>query len=198
MKRLCVMLALLMLPMAVFAAEIKIAVIDLEDVFNNYYKTKVSVATLKKQAEVFMAYAKKLSESRAKLYEEFKAIREDAQNLALSKAEQENKRIKAQEKYRDVKSKEAELKQYNSTKSAQLKQERAKMRDRILGEIKAEVSKRAALAGYTIVLDKSGKSLSGVPSIIYYSPAIDITKDILTELNRGCETDGKKAASDAK
>ncbi len=194
MKRFYVMLAMLLLPMAIYAAEVKIAVIDLEDVFNNYYKTKVSVANLRKQAEVFMAYAKKLNESRAKLYEEFKAIREEAQNLALSKAEQENKRIKAQEKYRDMKSKEAELKQYNNTKSAQLKQERAKMRDRILGDIRAAISKRAALTGYTIVLDKSGKSLSGVPAIIYNSPAIDITQSILKELNRGCEIDKKNKA----
>jgi outer membrane protein len=191
MKKFFLTLALL-LPLAGFAAETKIAVVDLEEVFNEYYKTRIFVANLKKQAEVFQAYAQKLNESRTKLNEEFKNLRDESQNLALSKAEQENKRVQAQEKYRQMKAKEAELQQYNDSKVEQLKEERAKLRDRILSEIKTEIGKRAALAGYTLVLDKSGKSLSGISIIVYHSPSTDITADIIKELNRGYEKNDKK------
>lgn len=181
----------MLLPCAAAIAEVKIAVVDLEDVFNRYYKTKIAAANLKKQADVFKAYAEKLNESRNKLQEEFKQLRDDSQNLAMSKAEQENKRIQAQDKYRQVKEKEAELTQYNQAKVEQLKQERAQMRDRLLGEIREELAKRAALAGYTVIFDKSGKSLSNIPVIIYHAPGVDLTETIVKELNRGHETDKK-------
>ena len=167
------------------AAEFKVAIIDLEDIFNNYYKTQLAAANLKKQAEVFKAYAKKLDESRLKLNDEFKQLRDESQNIALSKLEQENKRIQAQERYTQLKAKEAELTQYNQSKFNQLKEERIKMRQELVEEIKNEVAKRAALAGYSLVLDKSGNSLNNIALIIYHSPSIDITKSVLQELNRG-------------
>jgi len=184
-SKIAVAALLFTLSAGVFAAEFKLAVIDLEEVFNNYYKTKLTAANLKKQAEMFKAYAKKLDESRQKLYDEFKQLRDESQNLALNKLEQENKRIQAQEKYRQLKAKEAELTQYNQSKFNQLRDERTKMRQDLIEEIKAEVAKRAALAGYTVVMDKSGSSLNNIPVIVYYAPSVDITQSILQELNRG-------------
>jgi len=175
------------------AADLKIAVVDLEDIFNNYYKTKISASNLKKQAEVFKAYAKKLEDSRQKLYDEFKQLRDESQNIAFNKLEQENKRIQAQEKYRQLKAKEAELTQYNQSKFNQLKEERTKMRQELIDEIKTEVAKRAALSGYTIVLDKSGSSLNNIPLVVYYSPAVDISPSVLQELNRGYTGKAKPA-----
>lgn len=179
-----------------FAEDPKIAVIDMEEVFNSYYKTKVSAANLKKQAEVFKAYAQKLTESGQKLMDEFKTLRDESQNIAISKTEQENKRIQAQEKYRLCKEKEAELTQYNKTKLKQLNQERAQMRDTLLKEIKDEINKRAALAGYILVIDRSGNTMNNIPVVIYSSPSIDITDSIVKELNRGFSS--KDAGKDEK
>ncbi|MEI6797282.1 MAG: carbamoyl-phosphate synthase large subunit [Methanomassiliicoccales archaeon] len=95
--------------------------VDMEKLFQNYYKTKISDADLKKQAEIFKDYSNKLNDSLLKLQDEFKEVRDASQNIALSEAERENKRVSAQDKYRQLKEKENEVKQYNAEKQNQLK-----------------------------------------------------------------------------
>ncbi|MDD3118470.1 MAG: OmpH family outer membrane protein [Victivallales bacterium] len=183
--RIILTVAALLLTVRVVAADPKIAVVDMGKVFDSYYKTKISAANLKKQAEVFKAYAQKLDESRRKLTEEFNTLRDESQNIALSRTEQESKRLQAQEKYRQLKEKEAELTQYNKAKYKQLNQERNEMRDSLLKEIRDAINKRATLTGYALILDKSGNAINNLPVVIFSNPAIDITDSIIEELNRG-------------
>jgi outer membrane protein len=173
----------------VMAGEQKIAVVDMEKIFYEYHRTKISDGNLKKQAEIYRAYAEKLKESLLKLQEEYKQLRDNSLSVALSDNERENKRIAAQDKYRQLKAKETELKQYELEKQSHLKEEYEKKRKELLKEIKKEIKKRCALEGYTIVFDKSGKTLNNIAVIIDYSPSIDLTDDIIKELNRGHKTE---------
>jgi len=168
-----------------FAAEQKIAVIDMDKIFTEYYKTKISDANLKKQADIFRNYAEKLKESLTKLQEEYKKLRDDSLSVALSETERENKRILAQEKYRQLMTKNAELQQYEREKQNHMRDEYEKTRAKLIGEIKTEIQKRCALEGYSIVLDMSGKTLNNIPVVMLNSPSMDITEGVLKELNRG-------------
>ena len=167
------------------AAEMKIAVVDMEVIFQGYYKTKLSDKRLKEQAKIFKEYAVKLNSSFVKLQKEFKALRDASQNVVLTEAERENNRLAAKDKYRQMKEKEFELREYNKEKQLQLRQKYNKMREKLLGEIKKAVKKYSVLSNYLLVLDKSGKTLNGIPFIVYNRPSIDLTKDILAELNKG-------------
>jgi outer membrane protein len=172
----------------------------MERVFQEYYKTKIADANIKKQAEVFKSYTEKLNDSRLKLQEEFKDLRDSSQNIGLSDAERENKRVEAQKKYRQLQEKEAEMSQYHREKQTQLKDEYEKNRAQLLGEIKKEIEKKSALEGYTIVFDVSGKTLNNIPSVIHYNKKYEITDIILEELNRGHkpEKSTKPSKSDVK
>ena len=187
---------------SLLAAEQKIAVIDMDKIFTEYYKTKISAANLKKQAEIFRNYAEKLKESLLKLQEEYKKLRDDSLNVALSEPERENKRLLAQDKYRQLMTKNAELQQYEQEKRSHMVSENEKTRTKLINEIKTEIQKRCALEGYTIVLDVSGKSLNDIPVVMLSSPSIDITDPVLKELNRGqrpvTPENEKKAASATK
>ncbi len=177
-------------------ADQKFALVDMEKIFQNYYKTKISDADLKKQAEVFKDYSNKLNESLLKLQDEFKEVRDASQNIALSEAERENKRISAQDKYRQLKEKENELKQYNSEKQTQLKDKYEELRNNLLKEITETIKKYCQPLGITMVLDSSGKTLNNIPSVIYRVPELDITDVILKEINKPVED--KKAPEDKK
>ena len=159
----------------------------MDKIFRSYYKTRQADLNLKKQAEIFKSYAVKLMESRMKLEEEFKALRDASQSIALSEAERESKRIAAQDKYRQLKAKEAELAQYNREKQKQMREEYQRKRDAVVKEIMEAVRKKALLEGYTLILDISGKTLNNLPSVIYASESVDLTDEIITELNRGHE-----------
>jgi outer membrane protein len=160
-----------------------IAVADMNRVFNEYYKTKNAEANLKEQAEIFKKYAENLNESFKKLQEEFKELRDASQNIAISEVERESKRLAAQDKYRQLKEKEIELKNYSDEKQEQIKKKYAEVRENLLAEIKAVIDREAAKKGYTLVLDISGKTLNQIPAVISYKKELDITENILNEIN---------------
>ena len=185
MKRIIVLTALLVLTAAGYAAEYKVAVVDLERVLQEYYKTKIVEANLKRQADVYKDYAQKLMESLTKLQNEFTALRDAAQNIALTDAARESKRLAAQDKYKEIAAKELELRTYNREKQAQLRDERDRERATILNDIRKAVENHATLAGFSLVVDKSAISASDMPIVLYSSKAVEISEPVLKELNTG-------------
>ena len=57
MKRVLTSLFMFVTASLLFAGDQKIAVIDMDRLFTEYYKTKISDANLKKQADIFRNYA---------------------------------------------------------------------------------------------------------------------------------------------
>lgn len=165
--------------------QLKIAVVNMDNLFQEYYKTKQTDAVLKQKQGIFQAWAKKLSESRLKLEKEFNLLRDAAQNIALSSIEREKKRQKAQKKYQEFKKKETELEQYVKQKSRDYKKLVTKMHKKLLEEIYTEIRRYAVLKGYNFIFDKSGKTLNTIPVIIYSGQQHDISAEILRKLNRG-------------
>ena len=160
MKKWLLMLACAFCAVSLSAAEMKIAVIDMGRVFQEYSKTKINEAKLKKQAEIFKDYSTRLSDQLKKLQEEFKDLRDASQNMAFTAAERENRRLNAADKYAQVTAKEKELRDYNREKQAELRAEYEKMRDGIIKDIEKVVAAKCVTEGYMLVLDKSGKTLN--------------------------------------
>nr|HPN84741.1 OmpH family outer membrane protein [Victivallales bacterium] len=138
---------------------------------------------LKRQAETYKKYAEDLGSSLEKLQQEFKELRDSSLNIALSDVERESKRLAAQDKYRQVKEKESELKSYSIEKQNNIKEKYEEIRERLVAEIKAVVGKVAVSKGYTLVLDSSGKTKNEISSVIYYAHELDISEAVLKELN---------------
>lgn len=169
----------------------RIAVLDMDKIFQDYYKTKLADAQLKRQAETFKAYAEQLDASRNKLEQEFKGLRDAAQNVALSEVERESRRLAAQDKYRQLQAKETELSQYDEDKRRQLREQYEKQREIVLTEIKRVVERHRLAGGYTLVLDVSGRTLNNIAAVVAYDPAVDLTAAVLATLNRAAQ--GKDA-----
>lgn len=166
------------------AAE-KIAVVDMDKLFREYYKTKIVEANLKRQADIYKDYALKLQEEIKRLQAEFIELRDASLNVVLTEATRESKRLAAMDKYKVLTAKEGELQDYNREKQAQLRDDQDKQRARILEDIRAVVKNQAVLGGYRLVLDKQSYSLAGLPVVIYSDAALDITAAVLKELNAG-------------
>ena len=169
------------------AGDFKFAVVDMERLFKEYYKTKISTAKLEKQAAMFKEYADKLAASQLKLQEEFKALRDASLNIAYSETERKSKRLAAQDKYRQLKAKELELQQYNSEKHAQLRKSEEDMRKSLVNEIRRAIARYANQNGYDLVLDYSGKTMNTLPTAIYFKPDSNITDTILNLINKGAK-----------
>ena len=164
---------------------LKIAVIDMNRVFQEYNKTKINEAKLKKQADIYKEYSNQLAQSLNKLRQEFVKLRDDSQNMVYTAAERENRRLNAQEKYRQVVAKEAELREYNRERQKQLRDEYEKLRSSILQDISNVVTEKCLAEGYGLVLDKSGRTLNNIPFVVYSSKMLDITDSVIKTLNMG-------------
>ena len=164
---------------------LKIAVIDMDRVFQEYNKTKINEAKLKKQADIYKEYSNQLAQSLNKLRQEFVKLRDDSQNMVYTAAERENRRLNAQEKYRQTAAKEAELREYNRERQKQLRDEYEKLRSSILQDISNVVTEKCLAEGYGLVLDKSGRTLNNIPFVVYSSKMLDITDSVIKTLNMG-------------
>ena len=165
----------------------KIGVVDMDKLFKGYYKTKLSNAKLKKQADVFKRYAENLAESQLKLREEFVALRDASLNVAYSETQRESKRMAAQDKYRQLKDKENEIERYKREKRIQMRNQEIKLRKSILLEIRQAIVKYAKKHGFTLVLDASGRTLNDIPSVLYFKTEVDFTDEILAIINKGAD-----------
>lgn len=181
----------------VCAAEVKIAVIDMQKAFEQYEKTKTLQIKLDQQMEVFREYSNQLNQQFQNLRKQYESARDDSQNIAFSGAERESKRLKAQQLYESLKLKEQELTSYKESRKAQLNEMHEKLRNELIDEIKQVVHNKAVLEGYTIVLDKSGTSLSDVQFLVYFQPNLDITESVVQDLNRGYRKNAQDPAAAA-
>ena len=179
------------------AAELKIAVIDMQKAFQEYEKTKTIEIKLNQQMEVFKEYSNQLNQQYQNLRKQYESARDDSQNIAFSSAERENKRQKAQQLYESLKLKEQEMTSYSESRKTQIRDMYTKLRGEVVDEIKKAVHNKAVLEGYTIVLDQSGESLNDVGFVIYVQPGLDITDAIIQDLNRGYRKNAKDPAGAA-
>ena len=199
MKRILVALMLVLtLSAGVRAAELKIAVIDMQKTFQEYEKTKTIEIKLNQQMEVFKEYSNQLNQQYQNLRKQYESARDDSQNITYSSAERENKRLKAQQLYESLKLKDQEISIYKEGRKEQIRDMYAKLRGEVVDEIRKAVHNKAVLEGYTIVLDKSGESLNDVELVIYVQPGLDITDAIIQDLNRGYHKDANDPAGAAE
>ena len=199
MKRIlaALVLALTLATAGARAAELKIAVIDMQKAFQEYEKTKTIEIKLNQQMEVFKEYSNQLNQQYQNLRKQYESARDDSQNIAYSSAERENKRQKAQQLYESLKLKEQEMTSYTESRKTQIRDMYTKLRGEVVDEIRKAVHNKAVLEGYTIVLDQSGESLNDVGFVIYFQPGLDITDAIIQDLNRGYRKNAKDPAGAA-
>ena len=199
MKRILAALALaLTLSAGARAAELKIAVIDMQKTFQEYEKTKTIEIKLNQQMEVFKEYSGQLNQQYQNLRKQYESARDDSQNIAYSAAERENKRQKAQQLYESLKLKEQEMTSYTESRKTQIREMYTKLRDEVVNEIRKAVHNKAVIEGYTVVLDQSGGSMDDVGFVIYAQPGLDITDAIIQDLNRGYRKNAKDPAEGAE
>ena len=162
----------------------RIVVVDLNRLFNEYYKTPIASSKLKETGESYQKEADDMMTQYRKQTEDLNKLREDAEKPEFTKEVQEQKRKALQEKLGDISKAQREIEEYARTHKLDMDRQMARMRQTILKEITDVVTKEAKDSGYTLVLDKSGQTLNGVPSVVYSQELLDITDGVLKILNK--------------
>ncbi|HEY8901965.1 MAG TPA: OmpH family outer membrane protein [Chthoniobacterales bacterium] len=164
-------------------AELKVATIDMNRVFTEYYKTKDAEAKLNEQR----AGAKKEFDDRIetlkKSMEEITKLNAKIESPELSKDAKDAILKDRETKVAEARNLDKEVNEFKGTRERQLQEQFLRMRKDIIDDIMKVVTARVSSAGYDLVFDKSGLSMGQIPVVIYSRDDMDFSKDIISKLN---------------
>jgi outer membrane protein len=173
-------------------AQTKIATVDLRKLFDNYYKTKLAQAQIQERAAGFDKDDKAMKDDLKKGSDAYQALQQQANDQALSADERDRRKQAAADKLKELQSNKAAIDQYERQAQTTLAEQRQRMRDKILIEIKAAVSAKAKADGDTLVFDTAAETVNGTMAIVYTNGDNDLTDAVLAQLNAGAPIDTTK------
>jgi outer membrane protein len=165
-------------------AQGRIATVDLRKLFDGYWKTKKADAQLKERAADMEKEHKTMLEDFKKGKEDYTSLLADANNQVLSPEERDKRKKSAEDKLKQLKETEDTIAQYERQARTTLDEQRKRMRDSILEEIKTSLTAKAKAAGYSLVVDVASESMNATPVVLYCNNENDMTPAVLEELNR--------------
>ena len=165
-------------------ASSRIVTVDLNKIFNDYYKTPIASGKLKETAEGYNKENEDLVANYRKLNDELNKLREEADKPEYTAEVKEQKKKAIQDKLVDTQKAQREIEEFRRTHQQELERQTQRMRQTILKEITEVIGKEAKDSGYLYVFDKSGNTLNGVPGIVYAQDSLEITDAIVKILNR--------------
>ena len=166
-------------------AQGRVATVDLRKIFDNYWKTKQADTALKDRAADIEKDHKTMLDDRKKALDEYQTLLADANNQTLSIEEREKRKKAAEDKFKQIKESEDAIGQYERQARATLDEQRKRMRDSIVEEIRTAVNGKAKLAGYALVFDTTAESVLNTPVVLYSNNENDMTSAVLAQLNAG-------------
>ena len=179
-------------------AQGRIGKVNLQKVFDGYWKRKTAEDTVKERAADMEKEHKNLLEDYTKGKEEYQSALSGANDQTVSAEEREKRKKTAEEKLRALKDKEEVIANYERTARSTLEEQKTRMREKILNEIKDVIAAKAKAAGYSTVLDTAAQSMNLTPIVLYSDNENDMTDDILKQLNAGAPDASRTApASDS-
>ena len=164
-------------------AQNNIGTIDLRKVFDGYWKTKQADVGLKERAADMEKEHKNMVDDLKKGDDDYKQILASSNDQAVSAEERDKRKKTAESKLKYLTEQKETIVQYERQARTTLDEQRRRMRDNILGEIRTVVNAKSKTAGFSLVLDTAAESLNNTPAVLFSSGSHDITDDILKQLN---------------
>ncbi|MCB1096595.1 MAG: OmpH family outer membrane protein [Verrucomicrobiales bacterium] len=172
-------------PLTASAQNFKIGIVDMKEVFAEYYKTKDA----EKSVNEGKAVAKQQLDERNAKYKSLISKWQEMQKMitdpAINEVLREQKQKEANGVAAEAKALEREMAEFRQRRERQLQEQVMRMRKGILDEIKGIVIDRARRDNYDLVFDKSGLGVNGVPFLLHSKDAVDFSKDVIATLNKG-------------
>ena len=163
-------------------AQTKLAVVNMKTVFDGYWKTKQSDATVKEREAEFKTERKKMEDDYEKLNGEFRELEKGSRDPAISAEEQKKRKDSANSKLLEIREIEQSVQNFDRNFRQQVADQITRMRENIFRDIREVVEAKAKSGGYGLVLNTAAE-ITQIPVFLYVSGLPDMTQEILTELN---------------
>ena len=163
----------------------KILVVDLAKLFDSHWKTQDQNARLQADSTKAQDQAAQLQKEGNALVEEYKELSEQSMNPTATAEAKAKVQADAQKKYDEIQQKRSELNSFAQNTQNTLRQRSQTFKTLMIEEISKTAVDVAKKKGATFLLDKSGPTLVGVSNILYFDPSLDITDEVMAEINKG-------------
>jgi outer membrane protein len=167
----------------------KVATVDLKKLFDSYYKTKLATQAIQDRANDMDKDYTTMAQDLKKKNEQYEQLLESASDPAVSDQERQRRKDSAGDLLKQLQDNKAAIDQYERQAQMTLTDQKQRMRDNILDEIKKVVAAQAKSGGYTLVLDSAAQTVNGTPSIVFTTGEGDLTTDVLKQLNAAAPPD---------
>jgi Skp family chaperone for outer membrane proteins len=162
----------------------RVATIDLRKTYEGYWKTKESETAIRERFTDMEKEFKNMMGDYQKAKEEFDKLVANANDQAVSQDERDKRKRLAEDKLKYLRDQEDIIKQYRQQATTTLDDQKRRMHNNIVGEIRTIVNGKAKAASYALVIDVSAESLSNAPVFLFTNKENDITDSVLEELNK--------------
>lgn len=189
------LLAFLSVPALAQTAQTKIATVDLQKILKGFWKVQRMQALLQQRSAKDQSDDKDMIARLKKMDDDYQQLLAQANDQAISSDERDKRKQAAADKLKELQSEKVNVDQFERQEMSTLDDQRQRMVKSSLDEIKTAVAAKAKVAGYSIVLDTSARTLNlgagsvELPSEVVYSSGDDLTDAILAQLNAGAPID---------
>lgn len=166
-------------------AQMKIGTVDLNKIFEGYYKTEQAKATVNTLQNNYNNDRKIKTDDYTKRRDEVVKLRDEANNPALSADIKQQKNLLFQEKSKELVALEREIMEFDRQRRSDIQQQMLRMRNEVVKEITDMVQAIAKQQGFSLVFDRTGQSMAAAPLLVFANEALDFSQVVIEQLNAG-------------
>ena len=162
---------------------LKMAVIDMQRAFKNYNKTKDAEVKINDAKNAAKREYDDRAEAYKKALDEINNLNRQLEDPGLSTKVKTQKAKERDSKIANIKNMEREISDFRQTRERELQGQLMRSREGIVKEITDVVMNAVKTNNIGFLLDISGKSVSGVPVVLYQHGIPELTDQVLAKLN---------------
>ena len=183
-------------------AQTKVATVDLQKLFDNYWKTRQANAAIQDQLTQQTKDEAGWKDDLKKATDKYQQDLAQANDPAISADERDRRKQTAAEELKQLQQRQSAIDLTARTAQARMADQSQHMSEKIRADIMADIAAAAKAGGYPIVLNTAAEGINigagriTVPSAVIYNVSeIDLTDKVLKQLNAGAPIDMAPASS---
>src|ERR1019366_7868947 len=162
----------------------KILTVDLVKLFAGHYKTQEQQAKFQADQATAKDQLDQITKEGNALVEQYKELDDQSKNPAVTAEAKAKAQADAQKKLAEIRQKQSEQQSFIQSTNNSMQQRGQTFKTLLLEEITKVAADIAKKKGATLLIDKSGPTMVGVSSILYSDPSLDITDEVMAEINK--------------
>jgi outer membrane protein len=163
---------------------LKLVTVDMGKLFDGHFKAEEQMAKLREAEQKAQEELERMVKEGNQLVEQYKETVDQSKNTLLTPEARQKAETDSQKMLEDIQRRQADLQNFRANSQRTLQQRLNNFRGLLLEEISKKVTDIAKRKGATLVVDRSGPSLIGIPVVLYADAGYDITDEVAAEINK--------------